>query len=501
MGKLCWYELKKLVKRPFLLAALGVLLAAALLLSCGLREYYAAENELRALGVEPGSQGSFWEFTALGRRSAELAAPRYAVIGGLSEQEEADFVQAMEEQYGPDVLTGGADTALSPTPEMTAVPGYFPQYSDWDAILTYQDLLGRNQRLEEQLQRVLRAGEDFLAEAEEEGDAYGVRRNQDILALYAQPRGEITGPVQGWDIWLFDQYGMTLVFLWVLLAAAGSVAWERDRGTWTLLHTAAKGKGHTLGAKWAVNAVLAVAVTLLVRGAQLGAVWFQAGLSGAGQPAASLEELALCPYPMTVGQFALLTLCLQGLAAVLLATLFTALSAVSRSSLAARNGRGRLFGAKLAVLLAAGLCGAAASSLLEAGIFLARGFCNDPGAPLYSVAAMDDCGLPLSLAQGYLLSLGIRGAAALLFAAGVFALSQWLRQGAYLIFAGLCLVALPLLWDSVPALFLYGGAACGSRALLWAGRGAVSLWLPLCVMAAYTAGLTALAARRYRRGL
>ena len=28
MGKLCWYELKKLVKRPFLLAALGVLLAA-----------------------------------------------------------------------------------------------------------------------------------------------------------------------------------------------------------------------------------------------------------------------------------------------------------------------------------------------------------------------------------------------------------------------------------------------------------------------------------------
>lgn len=38
MGKLCWYELKKLVKRPFLLAALGVLLAAALLLSCGLRE-------------------------------------------------------------------------------------------------------------------------------------------------------------------------------------------------------------------------------------------------------------------------------------------------------------------------------------------------------------------------------------------------------------------------------------------------------------------------------
>ena len=344
MGKLCWYELKKLVKRPFLLAALGVLLAAALLLSCGLREYYAAENELRALGVEPGSQGSFWEFTALGRRSAELAVPRYAAIGGLSEQEEADFVQAMEEQYGPDVLTGGADAALSPTPEMTAVPGYFPQYSDWDAILTYQDLLGRNQRLEEQLQRVLRAGEDFLAEAEEEGDAYGVRRNQDILALYAQPRGEITGPVQSWDIWLFDQYGMTLVFLWVLLAAAGSVAWERDRGTWTLLHTAAKGKGHTLGAKWAVNAVLAVAVTLLVRGAQLGAVWFQAGLSGAGQPAASLEELALCPYPMTVGQFALLTLCLQGLAAVLLATLFTALSAVSQSSLAAYGAGALLLG-------------------------------------------------------------------------------------------------------------------------------------------------------------
>ena len=46
-----------------------------------------------------------------------------------------------------------------------------------------------------------------------------------------------------------------------------------------------------------------------------GGLFSQAGLSGSGQPAASLEELALCPYPMTVGQFALLTLCLQGLAA------------------------------------------------------------------------------------------------------------------------------------------------------------------------------------------
>ena len=167
--------------------------------------------------------------------------------------------------------------------------------------------------------------------------------------------------------------------------------------------------------------------------------------------------------------------------------------------LAARNGRERLFFAKLGALAAAGLGGTVLSALVETAVFLLRGWCNDAAAPVYSVQGMDGCWAELSLGQGYLLSLALRSAAALLFAVGVFALSQWLKNSAYLLFAGICLLALPLLWDGAPTLFLYGGLSCGTRALLWMDT--LPLWLPLGGMILYTGGLVFLAARRFRRGL
>lgn len=167
--------------------------------------------------------------------------------------------------------------------------------------------------------------------------------------------------------------------------------------------------------------------------------------------------------------------------------------------LAARNGRGRLFFAKLGALVTAGLGGAVLSALMEMAIFSLRGWCNDATAPIYSVSGMDGCWAAISLGQGYLLSLALRGGVALLFAVGIFALSQWVKNSAYLLFVGICLLTFPLLWDAAPALFLYGGLSCGTRALLWMDT--LPLWLPLGVMVLYTSALVFLAAQRFRRGL
>ena len=340
MGRLLAFELRKIGKTPFF--PLALLLAVELLLSCGLGEYLESQETLRQLTGEQGT--GFWQAASLARRNTRLTGERYALLGGLSQEERETFFQAMEQQYGEDIWQEGSAALLNPTPAMLEVPGYFPDCSDLDAILTWQDLAGRNQQLEEQLSRVLRAAASFLEEEEEAGNGYGIRRNRQILALYEQPRGEITGAVVGWDSWLRDTSAMLLASLWILLTAAGSVSAERDRQTWLLLHTAPWGRGKTLVAKWLANLALAAAAVLLLRGAQLGGVWFRGGLAGAGQPAASLEELALCPFPFSLWQYALVTLGLQVFAAWVLATMFTALSGVSRSGLAAYGTSALLLG-------------------------------------------------------------------------------------------------------------------------------------------------------------
>lgn len=169
--------------------------------------------------------------------------------------------------------------------------------------------------------------------------------------------------------------------------------------------------------------------------------------------------------------------------------------------LAARNGRRRLYGAKLLALATVALGAFLLSSVLEAGVFLWRGWCNDGGAPLYSVTRLTDCTLPLSFWEGYALCLGVRLLGSLLLAAMLFGLSVWVRSAANLIFLGLSIVLLPLLWNGAEALFTHGGLLSGTRMLLWADGSAAGLLVPVGVVAAYSAVVAMLAARRYQRGL
>ena len=169
--------------------------------------------------------------------------------------------------------------------------------------------------------------------------------------------------------------------------------------------------------------------------------------------------------------------------------------------LAARDGRGRLYRAKLLALLTIGLGGWLVSGGLEVAVFLLRGWCDDAAAPLYSVTALTDSALHLSLGQGYALCLGVRLLAVLLVTALLFGLSVWVRSATNLIFLGLCLLGLPLLWDGGAMLYTHGGLLSGTRMLLWLGDSVGNLLLPLAVVAAYSVAGSVLAARHHARGL
>lgn len=168
--------------------------------------------------------------------------------------------------------------------------------------------------------------------------------------------------------------------------------------------------------------------------------------------------------------------------------------------LAARNGRRKLFRGKLLALLTVGLSAAVISSGLEWVVFSLRGWCNDAAAPLYSITRLAACSLELSLGEGYVLCLGVRLLATLLLVTLLFGLSVWLKSTTNLIFSGLCILALPLLWGGTAALFTHGGLLSGTRMLLWLGESVTNLVLPVVTVTAYSTVVAFFAARRHARG-
>ncbi len=168
--------------------------------------------------------------------------------------------------------------------------------------------------------------------------------------------------------------------------------------------------------------------------------------------------------------------------------------------LAARNGRRKLFRAKLLALLTVGLVAAVMSGGLEWVVFSLRGWCHDAAAPLYSITRLAACPLELSLGAGYVLCLGVRLLATLLLVTVLFGLSVWLKSTTNLIFSGLCILALPLLWGGTAALFTHGGLLSGTRMLLWLGESVRNLLLPVVTVTAYSIAVAFFAARRHARG-
>lgn len=169
--------------------------------------------------------------------------------------------------------------------------------------------------------------------------------------------------------------------------------------------------------------------------------------------------------------------------------------------LAARNGRRQLYRAKLLALLTVGFGAFLLSCGLEWGVFSMRGWCNDGFAPLYSVSLLTDSTLDMSLWAGYALCLGVRLFGTLLLTILLYGLSVWVRSTTNLIFLGLCLLGLPLLWNTAESLFTHSGLLSGTRMLLWLRDSPKNLILPAAVVAAYSIIIAALAQRRHQRGL
>lgn len=173
--------------------------------------------------------------------------------------------------------------------------------------------------------------------------------------------------------------------------------------------------------------------------------------------------------------------------------------------LAARNGRSHFFSAKLSALLTVCLFAALASGAVEVGIFQMRGWLNDSTVPLYSINLFaKECPLNLSLRQGYLLSLGIRLCATLLFAAMIYGLSVWVRNIINLLSVAVGILAIPFLFSGFGGaglLFTHIGLLCGSRMLLLLGTSGYSLVFPLICVAIYSCIVIVLAGRRYEKGL
>lgn len=304
--KLMCYELKKAVGSRFFTVAFLVLFAVNSLFWCG---------NFAGFGVA--------------RKIAEYEEGAYSIIDSMTPEEFAEFQTAMTDKYGEDVFSPFLDAPE----EMMQRPGYFGDVcSDWDIVRLYVHMQMNSVNNEEIFARVLNAAKGFGREALLEENNYEIRRNLNVIRLYSVPRARLSRLVSGWNDFLFGTHTMLLVFLLILQCSAGSFTKEKEQQTLLLLHTAKNGKGKTLAAKFLASAVCAVGFTLVFQGGSLLTIYLNYGLVGFSQTVAGIQELRLCPFAITVGQYVLLTLVCQMFAAVVLSVLMTAVSAFSKSS-------------------------------------------------------------------------------------------------------------------------------------------------------------------------
>lgn len=328
MQKLVLFELKKSLRNRFFAAVFCAALAVNFLLHCGIGDYreYTALWEQADPEVKAASPlRDFWTYSAENRSTARYYRELYGFVAGLTDGEKAAALGAIEARYGKGVLEdpyGALDQGID------SVPGCFASYSDLTVLTALSALSDRNAEMEDAVRKVLSGAASLKAEAEADGDLYNVRRNSEILRLYSLPRGTVTVGMGDAGERLFSAPTMKLVFLLLLLTAAASVSGERSRGTWALLCTAKNGRGTTLLAKYAAGWVSAAVLTAVFQFDALLALAFRGALPVWEQPVAALGSLRLCPYPMTVRQFFLLSLFLQTFSASLFATLVTTVSAL-----------------------------------------------------------------------------------------------------------------------------------------------------------------------------
>ena len=327
------YECKKSIGNRFFLIVLCLFLLVQMVWIGGLQEWLEYQDYLEQLslhGMEPAKKMTVVELLAESRMVTEQIRKEHGVIGQLSPEEQSMFVSAMEQKYGENVFD---PMEMVTTEEMFAPSGYFSGFQDYVMIDTYNQLHVWNQAIDSVRQQVVDTASALAEQAAADGDNYALRRNQNIIRLYREPLSNITSGVYGWNTYLADNNISFLAAFLVLLACSGSVSAEHDHKTWMLLHTAKNGKQKTLVAKYLSGALIAIVIVLLLHLASLCAVCYRSGFLGADQPVQALEQLSLCPYSLTVWQFALLRLMCQMAGAALLSLLLTTISAFSKSGI------------------------------------------------------------------------------------------------------------------------------------------------------------------------
>jgi len=169
--------------------------------------------------------------------------------------------------------------------------------------------------------------------------------------------------------------------------------------------------------------------------------------------------------------------------------------------LAARNGRKQLYMAKLGMLLTVCAVSCAVFSGAEWAVFHHAGWMNDSNVPLYSITIFAKYPLDMTLLQGYIQCLWVRLLAALAFTVLMFGLSVFLRSITESLFTGLCLLALPMLWDGAVMLFTHSGLLRGTKMLQWQFENGVSLWLPLAIVGICSFIISIFGAKKQNRGI
>ena len=253
----------------------------------------------------------------------------YEFYRSLTEQEKADFREAMTEKYGPEVFSSEypIDNAAY------SLPGYFgDSRADADMIYAVRVLDAGNAEIRDVLGSVTEGAKFFGRQALKNGDDYEVRRNLRIIALYGE-RAELTQEVRNWDRFLFTPYPAFIALFLIFFAVSGSFSGEKDRKTDTLLMTSADGRGKTAVSKYAAGMLFAAAAYLLVRVASLASAAFNYGLMGLAQPVWGIKELLYCPYRFSVWQYVLVSCGCELLAVLVMTLLFTAVSALCRTGI------------------------------------------------------------------------------------------------------------------------------------------------------------------------
>ena len=169
--------------------------------------------------------------------------------------------------------------------------------------------------------------------------------------------------------------------------------------------------------------------------------------------------------------------------------------------LGCRDGRRQLYLAKLGSLLTVCIISCALFGGIEWAAFQYRGWMNDGHVPLYSISIFAECTLDMTLLEGYWLTQMVRLGGTVLFTVLMFGLSVWIRSTTELLFAGLCLLAVPMLWDGGAMLFTYSGLLRGTKMLLWQEEMGLNLWVPAMIVAGYSLVWATLGGKRLRKGL